>query len=79
MKPQDIAAIIARYGLKNTFPVPNSVFAGIRFVFFTQQILIHKAKEGYDQMINPTENLLDAKPSSEFAFRSVLHTAYRAE
>jgi hypothetical protein len=79
IKSQDIAATTARYELRNTFPVPNSVFAGIRFVFFAQKILIHTAKEGDDQVINPIEKVLNATPSSEFAFRSALYAIYRAE
>ncbi|MDR1891095.1 MAG: hypothetical protein LBQ23_02845 [Puniceicoccales bacterium] len=78
INPQDIAARTAMYELRNKFPVPNAVFAGIRFVFCALKILIYRAKEGYDQVIKAAENLLDAKPSSEFAFRSILHAAYGA-
>jgi hypothetical protein len=76
INPQDITAKIAIYELANKFPAPNVVFAGIKFGFFALKILIHRVKEGCDRVINPAENLQDAKPSSEFAFRSILHAAY---
>ncbi|MDR2778702.1 MAG: hypothetical protein LBB16_00220 [Puniceicoccales bacterium] len=78
INPQDTAARSAMYRLRDKFSISTSIFDGIRLIFFSLKVLIHKVRKSYDKVINAAENLLDINPTSAFAFKNILHAAYGA-